>query len=250
MGRILDLFLKIELWISINRRQKDILESSIYGISSNIVNSRFSILVTQCDDLLTLGQVKSRGRVKRASLLLYFRLILAIISSREAGIIPPWARKSTWINFHRGGDDWSREKMKLWKTMVTFDTRIHFAVSGQVLHYSWKEPPSFQITLPEPTTLSLYGCGNSSQVYALCMHRPNGRAILRARFEGIQGDGGNRVIMYIDKNKGTFFSFSLFRDYFLFLSEKHVKNTLIWTKLYASNFSIYRVISIWIYIIF
>lgn len=90
-----------------------------------------------------------------------------------------------------------------------------------------KRTTSFQITLSEPTTLSLYGCGNSSQVYALCMHRPNGRAILRARFEGIQGDGGNRVIMYIDKNKGTFFSFSLFRDYFLFLSEKHVKNTLI-----------------------
>lgn len=86
MGRILDLFLKIELWISIDRRQKDILESSIYGISSNIVNSRFSILVTQCDDLLTLGQVKSRGRVKRASLLLYFRLILAIISSTKRGL--------------------------------------------------------------------------------------------------------------------------------------------------------------------
>lgn len=39
------------------------------------------------------------------------------------------------------------------------------------------------------------------------VYAPNGRAILRARFEGIQRDGGNRVIMYIDKNKGTFFVF-------------------------------------------
>lgn len=51
------------------------------------------------------------------------------------------------------------------------------------------------------------------------MYAPNGRAILRARFEGIQRDGGNRVIMYIDKNKGTFFVF-----YFL---SGYVKNTLI-----------------------
>lgn len=72
-------------------------------------------------------------------------------------------------------------------------------------------------------TLSPYGCGIILVRCMHCVHRPNGRAILRARFEGIQRDGGNSVIMYIDKNKETFFVFvTTFHFFLLWFFERHV----------------------------
>lgn len=98
-------------------------------------------------------------------------------------------------------------------------------------------------------TLSPYGCGIILVRCMHCVHRPNGRAILRARFEGIQRDGGNSVIMYIDKNKGTFFVFVVSWLLSISFYSSSLKDTLIWiwTKLQFSNFSIYGVISMYVW---
>lgn len=79
--------------------------------------------------------------------------------------------------------------------MAKFETScIHFAVTASLLHYSWKRTTSVPDN-PLLSTLSPYGCRNSSQVCALCTDRTEGQ-LYRPRL-GKCKDRESRMIMYI-----------------------------------------------------
>lgn len=82
--------------------------------------------------------------------------------------------------------------------MVKFETScIHFAVTASLLHYSWKRTTSVPDN-PLLSTLSPYGCRNTSQVCALCTDRTEGQ-LYRPRL-GKCKDRESRMIMYIDND--------------------------------------------------
>lgn len=82
--------------------------------------------------------------------------------------------------------------------MAKFETScIHFAVTASLLHYSWKRTTSVPDN-PLLSTLSPYGCRNSSQVCALCTDRTEGQ-LYRPRL-GKCKDRESRMIMYIDND--------------------------------------------------